>query len=266
MARRPIMLKRLGYSDSIPASFIEYASTCLLFGYVVFNLNVHAMNVPQDGTDQLQYNRANHGRKYVAVAKDLTDLSFLANISDANAIVELDVSNNKITDFNLKEIYQKLPALERINMSENMITKLRKHMIYGLKEHATLNISNNPIHAVSHNICTSMAQLADKKVTIRLYNTLLPEDLLEKMESRISNTSLEHRIIQLSTLVFGILLFVGSIPIKVFSDSSGRYRSYLKPLSISMFALGIVCMAIQPCVKLVTHDIKQSKLFWRDLV
>ena len=225
-------------------------------------------------------------------AKGLTDLTMLSTIGSTGDIVKLDLSSNHITDFNMKELSHAMPHLRHINISGNQIIKLRRRMLEGVPCHTLFDLSNNPIKTTSKKILSLMSKLADKDVTISLYATQLPEDLLQKMESRIENLSSSHTWYNVGVVMLGGIIFVGSIPLKALSDSLGPelsslssdglssgalssqgsvlqcspYQPYLKGLSICMFVAGAALMAVQPCLHYLQHDIKQSKLYWHILV
>ena len=118
-------------------------------------------------------------------------------------VVELDVSNNDITDFKIKEIFHSLPQLRHINVSNNKITELRAHMLEGMACRTVLNLSNNPIQTTSKNILSVIRKLADKDITIQLYNTQLPQDMLQKMSSSLSSVSRIHRCSRMSLWHWG---------------------------------------------------------------
>lgn len=219
--------------------------------------------------------------------RGLTDFRFLDEHS-INAVVELNVSHNQIEDFNVKELFRKLPCLRHLNVSHNKIVKLRRRMIEGLPAHASVNFSDNPITTTSKHIISVFNDLADKDITISCYNTQLPHKLLKQIESNVMRASCWHRTTYYTSMVIGSFMFAGSIPLRALADATSQNASsscsqgmnvtinsssclqgqqamhmdYLRPLSIVMFATGALIIAIQPCLQIMQHERNKSKFYW----
>jgi len=199
--------------------------------------------------------------------KNITCIEDCRQFIDDGPVLQIDLSKNKITNFDIKKLLELMPNLQTFIFSHNQITELRTSMLTDLPEDSFLDLSNNPIAKVSTEFMSLLSRLQDKRVFISLYGTRLSPKTLKALKKVLESPSKRNYLIAASLMVAGGVLGTGSTATIAISDwNRDGYHMGAESLAFGVGVLGLLvsmglcsAKAIYSCC---THDENQSRLYW----
>lgn len=118
--------------------------------------------------------------------ESLNGLIRIGDTADCQRLQQVDISSQKIAEFNLKQFTDILPHLTHLNLSNNKISILKKQHFEGMPANFYLSLEGNPIKSIEKGVLSAQIIRDARGSTIELRHTNLEYEQLEPLKEQWS--------------------------------------------------------------------------------